>query len=102
MSYNIPRQVKLGGQTIKVKIVQNIPKEGCTGLYRCYSNEIFVQTQVNGNEIAVEQVEQTFWHEYAHALLDHARQEELCDNEPFIDLIGELLYMSIGKSVKWR
>ena len=102
MTYNIPRKICFGGQTIKVKIMKDIGSGDDTGFYKCYFNLICVQTHWEGSLIAKEQVEQTFWHEYAHALLDHSRKEDLSIDEPLVDILGEFLYQSIGKSVKWR
>ena len=101
MTYNIPRSFPMGGQIIKVKIKKTITTEAATGVCRFYENEIHLQTHLDGTLINKTQVEQTFWHEYAHYLLYHCRQEELCTNEELVDLMGEFLYQSLGKR-KWR
>lgn len=100
LKYNIPRKFSMGGQIIKVHIKRCVDVEGAIGYYKHHENEIGIQTHLNGSPIAVSQVEQTFWHEYAHCLLDHCREEELSTNEKLVDLLGEFLYQSLGKQ-KW-
>lgn len=101
MTYNIPKKIKLGGQTIKVYIKRTVEKEGCIGFYSSLLNEIHVQTHVEGRAMPTDKVEQTFWHEYAHALTDSCRQEAICSDEAFIDLMGEFLYQSLGH-LPWK
>mgnify|MGYP000190795020 CR=1 FL=1 len=99
MKYNIPKQFNIGGQEIKVRTMKHIGIEGAIGVYKSLSNEILVQTHMNGKPMAVSQVEQTYHHELIHCLFDHARQEDLCCNEELVDLMGELLYQ-VNKSSK--
>ena len=101
MNYNIPKKLQFGGQIIKVKVLKTVEKEGAVGCYYSLLNEIHIQTHVEGAPMPVEKVEQIFWHEYAHALTDSCRDEDLCANEPLIDLMGEFLYQSLGK-LKWK
>ena len=98
MKYNIPKKMQLGGQTITTKIMKDIEVEGAIGVYKSLQNEIRVQTHANGMAIAKTKVEQTYWHEYAHAVTDACRREDLCVNEEFIDLLGEFLFQSVGQN----
>ena len=87
----IPKSFKLGAQEIKVIKKKQIETEGAIGHADFYVNEIQLQTHVNGRAMAEGQVTQTYYHELAHWLMFMCRQEDLCANEPFIDLLGEFL-----------
>ena len=100
MKYKIPKNFDMGGQTIKVKVKPDVGKDGAIGFYSSYENRIEVQTHLDGSLIDKSKVEQTFWHEYAHCLLEHCRQDDLGANEDLVDLMGEFLYQSLGKK-KW-
>lgn len=102
MKVNVPSKINLGGQTIRTEVKETIPVEGAIGCYKIHENLIQLQTHVNGIAISKEQVEQTYWHEYAHAILSACRQEELSCNEELVDLMGEFLYQSIGKKGSWK
>lgn len=101
MTYNIPKSFTMGGQTVKVYVKKDINSEGDVGLCKFLHNEIYVQTHDKGKPMAKEKIEQTFWHEYAHYLLHQCRKDDLSENEELVDLMGEMLYQSIGKK-RWR
>lgn len=101
VKYNIPKKFPMGGQVVKVEIVKQV-EPGVLGKCFFFENMIKVGTHLDGKPVNKEQVEQTFWHEFCHYLFFQARQDELCYNEPLVDLLGEFLYQSLGKAVKWR
>lgn len=35
---------------------------------------------------------QTFWHEAAHAMLEHIGRKDLSEDEQFVDLLGQAIY----------
>lgn len=99
--YRIPKSFQMGGQTIKVTVHNGSspPPSDILGLCKFLENTIDIYTKCQGRIIAVEQVEQTFWHEYAHYLLFQTRKDELTHDEELVDLLGEFLYQSIGKKL---
>lgn len=100
MKYNIPKKFIIGGQEIKVQTVRNLD-DFTLGLYVPLHNMIKIRTHVNDKPIHPQQVEQTFWHEYAHCLLLSCRKQDLYVDEELVDLMGEFLYQSVGKKAKW-
>lgn len=101
MKYNIPKKFIIGGQEIKVELCRKLDTEHTLGIYYPLLNSIKVRTHCNDSEINPQQVEQTFWHEYAHCLLLACRKHDLFVDEELVDLMGEFLYQSIGKKAKW-
>ena len=41
---------------------------------------------------------QTFWHEVVHAMLDEIGEEELCEDEGFVDAFAKQLYGLIHRN----
>lgn len=100
MTFRIPKKIRMGGQTVRVRVMKNIHAEGAIGSYKDLANEIQVQTHVDGSPMPDTKVEQTFWHEYAHCLLAHCRREDLNADENLVDLMGEFLHQSLGDKLK--
>jgi len=92
----VPKEFKLGGQTYKVSCKPSIEIDGALGIWLPYSNHIMVQTHLNGHAIVKEAIDQTFCHEWGHALMAACRRDDLCADENFIDLLGEFLCQSIN------
>ena len=97
MIYNIPKKFTMGGQEVKVLVKRTIDTEGAIGVCKFVENEIHIQTHINGKPMAKSQVEQTFYHEFVHYLLDQCRREDLSSDEILVDLMGEFLYQALGK-----
>ena len=102
MKYDIPKSFPMGGQIIKVVIVKELFCDGqaILGKFEAILNEIHLAKTVFGKVIVKSQVEQTYYHEYAHCLMFHCRQDNLNENEELIDLMGEFLYQSLKKKSK--
>lgn len=49
-------------------------------------------------DLSEQQQEHTFYHELVHAILDTMGEEELSDNEKFVDIFSGLLHQSIKTS----
>jgi len=99
MTYNIPKKIKIGGQTFKVIVKKTIEREDAIGEFRSLMNEIHVQTHIEGKKIPVSQVQQTFCHEFIHCLFDACRQEDLNRNEELVDLMGDFLHQALGDRI---
>ena len=41
---------------------------------------------------------QTFWHEAVHAMLDELGEEELCEDEGFVDAMAKQIYSFINRN----
>jgi hypothetical protein len=69
---NIPAKFKIAGFETEVVIVDNL-QDNLFGYYDCAQNKIYlaknVKSEYNGNvTLTLEQIENTFWHEYMHAV----------------------------------
>lgn len=91
---NIPTNFPLFGQTITVQFFDDlVNKKNALGLCHYMANEIHLQSP--NEEFCVEQIEQTFWHEYSHMIFWKAGFQKLADKEKLIDVFGSLLHQSI-------
>jgi hypothetical protein len=91
---NIPTSFPLFGQTITVQFVDDLVlKSDALGLCHYMSNQIDLQSP--NDVFCEEQIEQTFWHEYAHMITWKAGFQKLSGKEKFIDVFGSLLHQSI-------
>lgn len=85
------KKFSLGGKKYKVKIVNSIDD---TGLGRAYSylNKIKISKNWNGMPIPKSSMEQTFYHELVHAILDEIGEKDLSGNETFVQSFSLLLH----------
>lgn len=93
-AFTIPKQFSLLGHTIKVC------QEDHPGLFEKRYGFAHFQT----NTIALEKFsrqtdktisEQVFFHELVHFILYYMGEEELNNNEKFVDMFGQLLYQAM-------
>lgn len=90
-----PNSFEIFGQTFTVVLKKNlIKKHGALG--RCNSEKGWIQIQdPEYTDVSREVLEQTFFHELMHAILDSIGQEELSANENLVDLMGSCMYQAI-------
>ena len=93
----IPKSIELAG--ITWKITRNDNKDGTFGHCCFLTNTINVRKKVEGKRLTRDQELHTFYHELAHATTYTMGREDLCADESFIDLIGNLNYQA-EKSAK--
>jgi hypothetical protein len=92
---NIPRQIELGGIVVTVELDATLHKyKGMIGEAR-YSEQKIV---IDPNVAAVDTTEQAYWHELIHWILFIMNEDELRNNEKFIDIFAHLLYQAVKSS----
>jgi predicted SprT family Zn-dependent metalloprotease len=92
----IPKQFKVFGQTIKVKFDKNLLRdENNLGVWLCNENKIILQPSTKKKPIKQENIEQIFYHELVHCILDKIGREDLSLKEDLVDLIGQVLHQVI-------
>lgn len=97
MNFKIPKSFQLHGQTIEVLQVDHIGSEsGTLGEARLAKNQVVLQNNASGFTRSDTQIEQTFLHELVHFILIHLGQNELCDEEAFVDGFAHLLHQALG------
>lgn len=96
---NIPNRFQLYGQTIEVQLKKDVLYScDAYGLAEYRKNVISLQEPSDSCEVPREMLEQTFYHELVHFILDRMGgklAEELRDNEEFVDRFGSLLHQVI-------
>ena len=87
----IPKKFQLMGATYEVKLVgaKNWPDDEAVGLCNFLNQQIMVLDTVSES-----QQQQTFCHELVHCILDKMGENDLNDNEKFVDLFGSLLHQA--------
>jgi len=93
---DIPNRFKLGGQTIEVSFdPMLVTKEDNLG-HACYrTNELVLQPHTEAVPRTTEQIDQVFFHEITHFILNKMGEDELAANEKFVDLFGTFLHQMI-------
>ena len=113
----IPESFKIGALTYKVHLVDRIDVEQDNDLLSMFEkkSKIYTKTIKNGgflfgvcdssaqviwiatkdmqgNNISPERIEQTFYHELAHALVGETANNEVNRDEVFIEALGKNIY----------
>ena len=85
----IPKKFNLAGLTIKVKIEDDlVESKKCIGEARYSKQEIAIDTSAAPKELT----EQSFYHELTHWILYMMGEEELRNNEKFVDIFAHFWY----------
>lgn len=92
----VPKSFYLHGQRISVRMVDHLTSENnALGEARMLKNEIALQQNTNGFGLPQSQIEQTFLHELTHFILHHMGQNDLCEEEAFVDVFSSLLHQAL-------
>ncbi len=105
----IPESFQCLGHTVEVRLVDNQElmkqneKQGVTlgldeslyGLYDHAEKIIYLSTEQSQSSL-----EQIWFHELVHCILEHTGNSDLSDDETFVDLTAEVLYQ-ILKTLKF-
>lgn len=97
----IPKSFKQFGQEIKIGYKKTLSdKHGSWG--KCYYdiNEIELQdNECAGIPLPTTKVEEIFCHELVHFILYYAGEQELRNNEQFVDVFSGLLHQALTTAV---
>lgn len=95
-SVKIPTKFNLFGKTITVKMDQTLSYDAdYCGVAKYRINEIRLQPNVKGIAIPQTTVEQTFYHELVHFILDAMRKNDMSNDEQFVDVFAALLHQAM-------
>jgi Zn-dependent peptidase ImmA (M78 family) len=89
----IPKSFTIGGHHYKVKIVKKVNKDGDYGLITRENKTIRLKKP--DREYIWEMMEETFYHELVHAILDETENATLSNNEKFVGRLSKALYQAI-------
>lgn len=90
---NIPREFKLNGKKITVEFDDDYCEdEGYLGEADFDLRLITLTRKDKNKRLPKKEIDQTFYHELMHLILDAANRHQLKYNEDFVDAVGMLLY----------
>ena len=90
MNVKIPELIHIGGQDIKVEIVDTI-EENKLGQCSVYQGYIKIAGSSLGRKQGHSSQLNTFWHEVVHCILDTMGEQELSANEKFVCCFASFL-----------
>jgi len=97
----IPTEFELMGETIRVKLVNELLQESDALGQACYrTGEIKILDNSPTYKITEEQQMQTFLHELVHWILYKLRKDDMRKDEDFVDMFADLT-MQILKTAKY-
>lgn len=89
----LPSKFNLLGREINVKLVSDLKeRHGAWGTYRDNTGEIELQCSTDSVGAADSLVEHSFYHELVHAILSAMGENDLNENEKFVDVFAGLLH----------
>ena len=91
----IPKEFNLFGHVIKVEYDKDLANKHQTVGFAVY-RENKIQLQAESKHITQKtDVEQAFLHEAVHLILNQMGENELRDNEKFVDVLASLLHQML-------
>lgn len=87
MKFNIPKNIRVGGQDIEVNIVENIPGQNC-GDCDAVKGEIRIAKYVDDRKQSESSMFNTFVHECVHMVLSTMGEYDLSNNEKFVSCMA--------------
>lgn len=95
MKIEIPQSFSVGGLDYKVIHDNSLRYGEEYGHWNGSTCTIHIAETAGGEKLTEERKQQTFFHELIHAVLDAIGEDELNDNEQFIDALSNTLYQAI-------
>ena len=83
----IPKQFSLFGEKHKVSVINKVDNEGSEGEFCPNKNTIKLL-----KSLPKERLEQRYYHEIVHCILEHIGESKLSNNEKFVDLFAKALH----------
>lgn len=95
MKFEIPNTFSAGGLDYRVLSEESLRYGEEYGHWNGSTCTIHIAETAGGEKLTEERKQQTFFHELVHAALDAIGEDELNDNEQFIDAFSNTLYQAI-------
>ena len=87
-----PIKFEILGQEIDIIYRDSLSNErDANGEAHFRDNQIWIQRDVKGCPRKEEQIEETFWHEVTHIILEKLQYQKLSENEEFVGRFGSAL-----------
>lgn len=94
----IPKFFYIFGEKIKISIIKQIKRGTAYGVWFESENKIQLAKTVFQKSLNEEQIEQTYFHEVTHVILDSIGEPTLSENEVFVDKFSKALYQVLKTS----
>ena len=95
MEFEIPKIFSVGGLTYEVSHHTELCNGDEYGHWNGSRCTIALAETAGGNVLSHDRKAQTFFHELTHAILDSIGEDDLNENEQFIDAFSNALYGAI-------
>ena len=92
---NIPKQVQIGSQTITIEVNDMISYDNELASARNALNKIELCIKYRNDELPIDMIEQSLWHEIIHHILYKMNEFELTGNEKFVQTFSLLIHQAI-------
>lgn len=93
---NIPKKFKLFNTTYTVVFDnEKMDDRNAYGVSDYSASKIILSTKDGINDLSIDRIADTFYHELTHAILDMMHERELSKNEKFVDVFGKLMRQAI-------
>ncbi len=91
----IPKSFKLFGTKINILFDnKRMNNESCLGISEHAKNTITLTDTYKGNQLSLDVITDTYYHEKIHVILDAMHENDLSGNEKFVEVFSKLLRQS--------
>lgn len=94
----IPKYFYIFGEKVTVSKIKEIDKGKSYGEFDLLKNKIRLAKTVYKHQINEDQVEQAYFHELVHCMLEHLGYDSLSEDEKFVDNMGKALHQILTTS----
>jgi len=100
---NVPKKIKIAGVEYSIKVEnKELDKDRAYGIANYITSEILLSTKYNHRDRSELSVEQTFWHEALHAMLDVMQEDDLNNNEKFVNTLSSFIHQIVSDNFKLK
>lgn len=92
IKHYIPNYCELGGVEFSTNIKQDNQNGGNLGHCAISDGEIYIQNVNFGKNLSQTQMQNTYFHELAHMMMETIGRNDLSENETFIQNLGNVLF----------
>jgi len=93
----IPKKITVGQKKYKIEMHKDLIDDVAVGAINFGSRIIALSTHTGGKKLAQEEINNSFWHELTHAVLEDMGSE-LTDNERFVRAFANRLSDAIDSA----
>lgn len=96
----IPKRCTLGGVEFTTKFVDNAENGKNYARITLVNGDISIQKTIGGIKQSHTQIQNSYFHELAHGILDQSGFNDLSDNEQLVQAIGNMIF-EFARTCEW-